>query len=48
MRYNVITNLGASIRSLKPLHAACADRLETEVHQLDRAADLKVRACRGT
>ena len=40
--------LGASIRPLKPLRAACAYRLEREVHQLDRAAPLKVRACRGT
>ena len=40
--------LGASIRPLKPLHAACVDRLEREVHQLDRTAPLKVRACRGT
>ena len=40
--------MGASIRPLKPLHVACANRLETEVHQLDRAAPLKVRACRGT
>ena len=40
--------LVASIRPLKPQHAACADRLEREVYQLDRAAPLKVRACRGT
>ena len=31
--------LGASIRPLKPLHAACADRLEREVHE--RARRLK-------
>ena len=33
---------------LEPLPAACADRLETELHQLDRAAPFKVRACRDT
>ena len=38
--------LGTSISPLKPLHTACADRLEREVHQLDRAAPLKVCACR--
>ena len=40
--------LRASIRPLKPLRAACADRLKRELHQLDRATPLKVRACRGT
>ena len=33
---------------LKPRRAACADRLQRELHQLDRATPLKVRACRGT
>ena len=31
---------------LKPPRAACADRLKIELHQLDRATPLKVRACR--
>ena len=35
------------MRPLKLLRAACADRLEGEDRQLDRAAPLKVRACRG-
>ena len=33
---------------LKPRRAACADRPQRELHQLDRATPLKVRACRGT
>ena len=32
---------------MKPLRAACADSLQRELHQLDRATPLKVRACRG-
>ena len=40
--------LRASIKPLKPRRAACADRLQRELRQLDRATPLKVRACRGT
>ena len=40
--------LRASIRPLKLPRAACADMLQRELHQLDRATPLKVRACRGT
>ena len=50
---NICGTTSIPIRSLHnapetPSHAAFADRLEREVHQLDRAAPLKVRACGGT
>ena len=39
--------MGASIRPLKPLPSARTDKAGKEVPQYDRAAPLKVRACRG-
>ena len=40
--------IGSLYKVPKTSLRACADRLEKEVHQLDRAAPLKVRACKGT
>ena len=40
--------LGASIRPLKPLPVARADKAEKGGSQLDSATPLEVRACRGT
>ena len=48
MRYNVSTNWEPPYGPWNPCTRLVRTRLEKEVPQLDRAAPLKVRACRGT
>ena len=48
MRYNVCTNREPTYDYCDPCPRLTPKRLERVVSQLDRAAPLKVRACKGT